>query len=149
MDETRRKEAEDRLIEALGKTGARDPRERYRKLLRELKLKSEAEYEQVVSAFQESVVERIVDGDADPLTAWLQFGTELAERLHPGRDVVIDETGRAETLTAPPSWGDLILHLPDDRRARGVVIELPPEPSLAQKASVDLLAQGSVRLADV
>lgn len=146
METGHRKEAEERLNQALLETGARDPRESYRDMLRELKLRSEPDYRQAVAGFQESVLAAIGDRGADPLSSWLQFGRELAERLYPGRDVVIDETGRARALAPPPSWRDLILHLPDDQRAKGVVVGLPPELTRAQRASVDLLARGSVRL---
>ncbi len=142
------KEAEDRLNQALLETGARDPRKSYREMLRELKLKSEADYQHAVAGFQESVLTAIIDRGAEPLSSWLQFGRELAERLYPGRDVVIDETGRARALIPPPSWRDLILHLPDEQSAKGVIVGLPPELTRAQRASVELLAQGSVMLLD-
>ena len=142
------KEAEQRLNQALLETGARDPRESYRKMLRELKIKSEADYQHAVAGFQESVLTAIIDRDADPLSSWLQFGGELAERLYPGRDVVIDRTGRARALAPPPSWRDLILHLPDEQRAKGIIVGLPPELTRAQRASVELLARGSVMLLD-
>ena len=142
------KEAEHRLTQALLDTGARDPRESYREMLRELKLKSEADYQHAVTGFQESVLTAIIDRGAEPLSSWLQFGQELAERLYPGRDVVIDETGRARAFAPPPSWRDLILHLPDEQRAKGMIVGLPPELTRAQRASVELLIQGSVMLLD-
>ena len=141
-----RREAEARMDEALRKTGARDPREAYRGMLRVLKLASESDYDVVVDGFQTSVVRTIVEEGADPLSVWLEFGCGLAERMSPGRDVVIDATGRATSFSPPPSWQDLILHLPSDRRSKGVVIGLPPEPTSAQQASVVLLVDGRVRL---
>ena len=115
MEARHSEEAEHRLNQALRETGARDPRKSYREMLRELKLKSEADYQHAVAGFQESVLTAIIDRGAEPLSSWLQFGRELAERLYPGRDVVIDETGRARALAPPPSWRDLILHLPDEQ----------------------------------
>jgi hypothetical protein len=141
-----REEADERLNRALAETGARDPREPYRALLRELKGRSQERYERAVERFQDSVLPSIARERADPLLAWLEYGCDLAERLDPGRDVVVDASGRAAPLVPPPSWRDLILHVPDEDRARAIPICLPPELTAAQRATLDLLVHGKVRV---
>lgn len=133
---------------ALAKTGAHDPRAAYRQILRGLKLTSETEYTLVVEDFRTSVVSAIVEEGGEPLGTWLEFGCRLAERINPGRDVVIDATGQAKPFSPPASWRDLILHLPSDRHGKGVVVGLPPNPTPAQQAAVLLLVEGQVRLPD-
>ncbi len=138
--------ADERFARALDETGARDPREFYRGLLRTLKEQSEPLYREMVARYEEAVVATVGGGDADPLEAWLAFGVELAGRMHPGRTVVISEDGRAAPLAPPPRWDALVLHLPDEARTRAVPVSIPPEPSAAQRATVDLLVHGKVRL---
>jgi hypothetical protein len=140
------READERLARALEESPARDPREEYRALLRELKSQSDADYEQAVGDYRKSVVEAIAGGDADPIRAWLEFGCRLAERLRPGRAVVVSPEGRAVPYLPPPSPAALILHLPNGNRGRGVVVGAPRELSRAQKAAKDLLALGKVKL---
>ena len=146
MDEERRGAAETRFTDALRKTGARDPRGAYRIMMRELKARDQAKYERTVREFQASVIEAIAEREADPLETWLEFGRKLANEIAPGQDLVIDGTGRARSFEPPPSWSDLILHLPDEQRLRAVVVGSPPEPSPAQLACVRLLVEGNVRL---
>lgn len=139
-------QADARFEKAIEETGARDPREFYRGMLRELKAQDPDAYTEAVRLYHESVIRAIAQGEADPLEAWLEFGRALAERLHPGRTVEVDATGRASTLEPPARWDRLTLHLPDDERANAVPIGLPPELTSAQRATVDLLAFRKVRL---
>jgi len=139
-------EADRRLDEALSKTGARDPREPYRALLRELKEKSVSEYEAAVAEYRESVLGEIAEKGVDPLVRWLEFGCGTVQRLNPGRTVVIDGTGRSTPYTPPPGWEDLILHLPDDRKSRAILVGSPPQPTPAQNAVVELLVLGKLRM---
>ncbi len=134
------------LTQSLAETGAVDPRPHYRALLRELKQKSPTQYDGAVARFRDSVLPSIVRGESEPLTAWLDYGKELAEGLAPGRPVVIDATGRSSPLAAPPSWKDLILHVPDEPRARAILVGSPPQPTRAQQAAVELLVNGRVSL---
>lgn len=134
------------LSRALAETGARDPRELCRSLLRELKTRSQESYDEAVERFQDSVMPSIVGEEAEPLQAWLDYGRYLAERLGPGRDVVIDASGKALPAPSAPSWRDLLLHLPDDGRARAVPVSVPPELTPAQQATIDVLVDGKVRL---
>jgi hypothetical protein len=140
-------EADRLLDEALNKTGARDLREPYRALLRELKERSASEYEAAVSEYRERVLRGIAEEGADPLVRWLEFGCGTVQRLNPGRTVVIDGAGRSSPYTPPPGWKDLILHLPDDRKSRAILVGSPPEPTAAQNAVVELLVLGKLRMA--
>ncbi|MDE0082786.1 MAG: hypothetical protein OXT72_09080 [Gammaproteobacteria bacterium] len=136
--------AEARLAEALRDTGAVDPRAVCREFLRELKQRGQDPYDDAISAYQKSVVARIGREKADPLKTWLLYACELAERIRPGRDVVIDGTGRATPLEPPPSWRDLILHLPRDSRSPCLIVGQPPELTRAQRATVAVLVTRKV-----
>ena len=141
-------EEADRLLDrALAETGVPDPREPYRALLRELKERKGEEYEAAVKEYRESVLRGIAEEGADPLERWLSYGCGLAQRLYAGRTVVLDGTGRALPYAPPPSWKEMILHLPDDRKARAVLVSSPPEPTPAQTAAVELLVHGRLRIA--
>lgn len=136
--------AEARLAEALRDTGAVDPRAVCRELLRELKRHGQQPYDDAISAYQNSVVARIGGEEADPLQTWLVYACELAERIRPGRNVVIDGTGRATPLEPPPSSRDLILHLPGDPKSQCLVVGQPPELTRAQRATVAVLVTRKV-----
>ena len=148
MDPQLRARADARFERLVEETGARDPREFYRGMLRELRALDEERYETAVADFRDRVLRAIAENSGDPLQSWLQFGLRLAESLHPGRAVIVDELGRSRAYTPPPSWKDLILHLPDEGRVRALPVGLPPELSGAQQATVDLLCQGRVKLPD-
>lgn len=139
-------EADRRFDDALERTGARDPRGRYRDLLRELRTRSQERYEELVARWQSEVIGPLARDEGDPLERWLAFGAELARTLEPGRTVVVDRTGRAEALEGAPSWRDLVLHLPEAKRVRAIPVALPPELSPAQQATVDLLVEGRVKI---
>jgi len=137
----------DRNFEAvLRETGARDPRELYRGLLRQLRERDEEAYTLAVERWKNEVVEPIAGGAEDPLSLWLRFGLALAADLHPGRSVQIDETGRVQGLQAPPAWTRMVLHLPDSPRDRAVPVCLPPKMSGPQEATLRLLVEGKFRL---
>jgi hypothetical protein len=138
--------ADRRFEEALAETGARDPRDFYRQLLRGLKEDSETRYQEAVARWREEVVAPLARGEGEPLERWLRFGATVAAALHPGRTVVVDESGRATPYKAPPSWRQLILHLPDEKRRKAVPVSLPPELSAPQHATVELLVKGKNRL---
>lgn len=146
MDPDIQTRADARFEEALEATGARDPREFYRRMLSEIKTADAAAYETAVETYRETVIQAIAEDGADPLEAWLEFGRGLAQKLHPGRAVVIDPTGKATALTPPATWDRLILHLPDDARTQAMTIGLPPELTRAQRATIDLLALRKIRL---
>ncbi len=135
-----------RFEEALEETGARDPRDFYRELLKELKARDQEAFDRAVERWQEGVIEPLARGEGDALARWLHYGLELARTLHPGRTVRIDDDGRAQPLEGDAHWSWLILHLPDRKRERAVPVSIPPKPTPAQQATMDLLVQGRLKL---
>ena len=87
----------------------------------------------------------MASGEADPLEAWTEYGRTLAEAVTRGRTVSIDATGQARPYEGPVE-GHLVLHLPDDRSERALLVGLPPELSAAQRATYDVLVAGKNRL---
>ena len=141
------KEAADRKFqEALDATGARDPRDFYRQALRELKDVNTSAYDRAVHHFQEVLVPSIASGEAEPLTAWREYGLLLAQVTADGRTVEVDETGRAKPYTPDTSMDRMVLHVPDAKGQRAILVSLPPDPSPAQKATYSLLVQRKQRL---
>ena len=142
MDEGTRKEADRRFEEALDATGARDPRDFYRKALRELKERNPAGYDRAVNHFQTSLVPSIAAGEVEPLGAWREYGRLIAEVFEEGQTVAIDEVGKSLPYDpgTPMDW--LVLHLPKGKGSRAILVSLPPEPSPAQRATYDLLVRG-------
>lgn len=140
--------ADQALEEALERSGARDPREFYRHRLRELKQSSAAAYEEAVAYYRDTLVPSIAGGTSEPLPAWTEYGRRLAELSASGRTVCIDETGRSVPYGVPADPAHLVLHLPDARNARALLVALPPELSEAQRATYDWLVEGRQRLRD-
>ena len=139
-------EAADRALDsALAATGARDPREFYRERLRELKDANPAGYERAVAYYRETLIPSVAEGSEPALDAWTEYGRLLAEALGPGRTVSIDETGRAHAYDAP-NLTRLVLHLPDDKGARALLVGLPPTLSPAQRAAFDVLVARKQRM---
>jgi hypothetical protein len=147
------READRRFATRRNETGARDPREYYRGLLRDLRGEDPDGYRELVARYEAEVVGAIGTGEADPLEAWLAFGAALATRVAgPGALLSVDAAGAASPADPPYRWDQLLLHLPEGRgRASGgrsgiaLPVGLPPELSRAQKATVDLLVHGKVR----
>lgn len=137
-------QADRRLEEALAERGARDPRELYRERLRELKRVSPDEYAQAVEYYREVLLPEVASDGGDPLLAWTEYGRKLAAALAPGRTVCIDASGRAQPYEGA-SREELILHLPDARGSRALLVALPAEPSVAQRATIDVLVAGKQR----
>jgi hypothetical protein len=148
MDQDLHQEADRRFTARLEETGDRDPRDFYRELLRRLKAQDEGAYGRAVERFREEVVGPIARDGRDPLEAWTLYGLSLARELHPGRTVALDRTGRSTAFELPPDQASMILHLPDEKRERAIPIRLPPDPSPAQRAAMDLLVEGKVKLSD-
>lgn len=138
----------DRILEeALERTGARDPRDYYRDRLRTLKESDEKGYEEAVAYYRDTLIPTVASEEGDPLDAWTEYGLALAEAVASGRTVTIDETGRSHPYEAPRS-DHLIVHLPDDRATRALLVSLPPELSSAQRATYDVLVAGKQRARD-
>lgn len=146
MDEATRQEADRRFAEALESSGARDPRDFYRKALRELRQVNQGGYEEAVGHFQETLVPSIAGGESEPLWAWREYGCLIARLTAEGRTVAIDETGRSTPFDSDVPLDRLVLHLPAARGARAILVSLPPAPSLAQRAAYELLVAGKHRV---
>lgn len=142
---TPRERADARLEQALRDSGARDPREFYRERLRELKGRSPEAYQEALRHFDDVLVPSVAAGEAEPLTAWTDYGRRLAELSAPGRTVTIDPTGRAEPFHSPAPSDALVLHLPEGG-GRALLVGLPRTPSEAQRATYEWLVGGRQRL---
>lgn len=137
----------DRLLEeALEATGARDPREFYRQRLVDIRQSSPEAYDDAVAYYRDTLVPSIAEGRSDPLPAWTEYGRTLAELLAPGRTVSVDGSGRSEPYEAPVDVDRLVLHLPEARNARALLVGLPAKLSDAQRATYDWLVRGRQRL---
>jgi hypothetical protein len=143
---TEQEKADRALEEALARSGGRDPREFYRERLRELKQASAEAYGRAVAYYRETLLPDVAEGRADPIEAWTEYGRKLAELAAAGRTVSIDPTGRAEPYRPPIPPGRLVLHLPDARNVRALVVGLPTALSEAQRATYDWLVQGRLML---
>jgi hypothetical protein len=144
MFEDRTAEADRALEAALEATGARDPREFYRERLRELKRVAPEKYETAVTYYRETLIPDVASGSRDPIEAWTEYGRRLAAALAPGRTVSIDASGLAHVYEKP-ALDRLVLHLPDDRGTRALLVGLPPTLSAAQSATYRVLVEGKQR----
>jgi len=147
MDERIKSEADRRTEEALQAQGARDPRDFYRKALRGLKETNPDGYEKAVHHVQDMLMPGIASGEVEPLLGWREYGRLIAQVAADGRTVAIDRTGRQEPYRPDCSMDRLVLHLPDAKGAKAILVSLPPNLSSAQRATHDLLVQGKHRLA--
>ena len=146
MEESLKQEAERRFETSLESSGARDPRDFYRKALRELREVNPGGYDRAVNHFQDVLVPSIANGESEPLWAWREYGRLIAEVTTVGRAVAIDETGRSQPFQSDAPMDRLVLHLPDAKGGRAILVSLPPNPSGAQRAAYDLLVAGKHRI---
>jgi hypothetical protein len=146
MDEGLKREADRRFQAALESSGARDPRDFYRKALKELREVNPDGYDRAVIHFREVLVPAVARGESDPLWAWREYGRLIAELTTGGRTVAIDGSGRSHPYQSDAPMDRLVLHLPDARGGRAILVSLPPTPSPAQRATYDLLVAGKHRL---
>lgn len=149
MDQAVRDEADRRFVEALKNSGARDPRDFYRDALRELRKVNSAGYDRAVTYFQDVLIPAIANGESEPLRAWRNYGRLIRELTAPGRTVAIDASGRSQPFESDAPLDLLVLHLPDTKGGRALLVSLPPETSSAQKATYDLLVSGKHQLGGV
>ena len=141
-----KEKADVRFEEALQEAGARDPRDYYRDMLRELKGRGADAYEEAVEHFQNVLIPGIASGELEPLAAWREYGCKLAEWIADGRTVEIDDTGLSRPHD-PSTRGDrLVLHLPDDTGQKAILVSLPEDVTSAQRATYDLLVAGKQTL---
>ena len=139
----------DRIFEeALGQTGAKDPREFYRARLREMKADNPEAYREAVAYYENDLVPSIAEAGDDPLMAWQRFGCRVAELTVTGTPIEIDATGRRRPYAPPTPLDRLVLHLPQESSGRALVVGLPPELFAAQLATYDLLVGGRQKVRD-
>ncbi len=139
----------DRIFEeALGKTGAKDPREFYRTRLREMKADNPEAYREAVTYYENDLVPSIAEAGDDPLLAWQRFGCRVAELTVTGTPIEVDATGRRRPYAPPTPPDHMVLHIPQGTKGRALVVGLPPELSAAQLATYDLLVGGRQKLRD-
>lgn len=141
-DDTQRARAEERIQEALARTGGRDPREYYRQRMRELKERDDAAFRRARDHYETRLLPALGQEDTDPLAEWLDYGRLLAELTTPGRAVEIDETGLAHPYSPPVPPERLVLHIPTSAREPALLIGLPAELTPAQRATFALLVKG-------
>jgi len=139
----------DQIFEdALGKTGAKDPREFLRKRLREMKADNPSAYREAVAYYENELIPSIAEAGDDPLRAWQQFGCRMAELTVAGTPVEIDTTGRRHPYAPPTPADRMVLYIPEGSKGRALVVGLPPELSAAQLATYDLLVAGRQKAQD-
>ena len=148
MDQELHERADQIFEEALSQTGAKDPREFYRKRLREMKADDPDAYREAVAYYENELVPSIAETGDDPLTAWQQFGCRMAELTVTGTPIEIDPTGRSRPYAPPTASDRMVLHIPQGSKGRALVVGLPPELSAAQLATYDLLVSGHQKLHD-
>lgn len=147
MSDAQAAAADEALETALASAGARDPREFYRERLRELKQENPDEYETAVAYYRDTLIPAVAEGSTEPLEAWTEYGRRLAAALAPGRTVSVDGTGLAHEYNGPEA-DRLVLHLPDEKGGRAILVGLPPSLSTAQRATYDVLVKGKQKAAD-
>ena len=148
MDQELQNEADRIFEEALGQTGAKDPREFYRTRLREMKLDNPDAYREAVAYYENELVPSIAEAGDDPLFAWQQFGCRVAELTVTGTPIEVDATGRRLPYAPPTPPDRMVLHVPQGSKGRALVVGLPPELSAAQLATYDLLVGGRQKMRD-
>ncbi len=148
MDQELHDRADQIFEDALGRTGAKDPRKFYRKRLREMKAENPDAYREAVAYYQDELVPSIAEAGDDPLTAWQQFGCRMAELTVSGTPIEIDVSGRRRPYAPPTPADRMVLHVPRGSKGRALVIGLPPELSTAQLATYDLLVAGRQKMQD-
>jgi hypothetical protein len=133
------RKADEAFARALEATGARDPREYYRKQMAELKQSDPSAFAEARDYYARVLVPAVAGGQEDPIQAWLEFGRRLAEWSGPGETVLVDGTGVAHPWSRPVPLDHLALHLPEARGGRAAAVGIPIEPTPAQRATFDLL----------
>ena len=146
MTDVKRKEADKKLEEALAASGARDPREFYRDVLRNLKSQSVPAYHEAVEYYDAVLVPDIASGRVEPLQAWRSYGRTLAALTAPGTTVDVDRSGLSRPHDSEGSGDQLVVHIPDARNLKAILVGLPIELSTAQKATFDFLVRGRQKL---
>jgi hypothetical protein len=136
-----RERAEQRVQEALAGSGARDPRDHYRTLLRELRQADPGAYARAVDYYENTLLPAVADESSAPLAEWLAYGQFLTSLFTRGRTVQIDASGLAREFDRESAAGTLVLHIPASVRDAVRVVGLPQQLSPAQRATYELLVR--------
>lgn len=136
-----RARADERFARVLQETGARDPRDFYRKQLVALKAADTAAYRRALAYYDQELIPAVARDDSDAVGEWLEYGRFLATLTVPGRTVQIDGEGRAADYRRPVPPDALVLHLPERTNAPAVIVGLPKTLTPAQRANHDLLVR--------
>ena len=138
-----RDRADRRFEEALKQTGARDPRDFYRKRLKELREQDVDAFRRALAYFEERLIPAVAAEGSDAVAEWLEYGRFLAGLAARGTTLQVDPTGLAVPYAPPVPRDHLVIHLPDASGLKALVVGIPPELSPAQRATYDLLVSGS------
>lgn len=144
MESHLRSRAEARLIEAAAGLRLGDPRPPCRERLRRLRESHPDEFRRAIEHYENTALPAIATGDA--LAAWVDYAAFLAAMSDEGQLTVVDGTGRARPYAPPPQPGALILHIPDEPAGEVLVVARPEQPTAAQEATLDLLAERRLSL---
>jgi hypothetical protein len=136
-----RARADERFARVLQETGARDPRDFYRKQLVSLKAADAAAYRRALAYYEQELIPAVARDDSDAVGEWLEYGRFLATLTGPGRTVQIDADGRATDYQRPVPSDALVLHLPERTNVPAVIVGLPKTLTPAQRANHDLLVK--------
>lgn len=162
-----RDRADTRYERAVDRRETLDLRPACRQLLKRLRQVDESDYEAAVRRYQEELLPAIASGGEDPVQAWTRYGRWLADRLTPGELVAVDATGRGHWLASGgpggargsgaergsgggrsprPGAGDpapdaMLLHFPEDRKRKALLLSTPEEPSEHQVEVRELLCE--------
>lgn len=136
-----RARADARFEQALKESGARDPRDFFRKRLVEMKASAPDAFRRARAYFEERLIPAVADESSDPIDEWTEYGRVLATLAERGRTVVIDTLGRASDYERPVPREALVLHLPDSTSRPAIIVALPTKLTPAQKANHDLLVR--------
>jgi hypothetical protein len=136
-----RARADERFARVLQETGARDPRDFYRKQLVALKAADAAAYRRALAYYEQELIPAVARDDSDAVGEWLEYGRFLATLTGPGRTVQIDGEGRAADYARPVPSDALVLHLSERTNAPAVIVGLPNSLTPAQRANYDLLVK--------
>jgi hypothetical protein len=137
MDPETRARAEARLADAAAALGLDDPRQPYRRRLRELRETRPEAFDTAIGHYEQHVLPSLAAGD--PIEAWLEYGRFLAALSSAAELTVIDASGRARPHAPPLAAQSLALFMPADTAVPPLVAAVPARPSAAQKATLDLL----------
>ena len=77
-EEEVRKRAEARFLDALARTGARDPREYYRERMIALRERDDAAFRRAHEHYDTHLIPAVARDDTDPIAEWLDYGRLLA-----------------------------------------------------------------------